>query len=88
MREPSRLELVHGDRRLGAAGLVPDAEPHMRVIVDVARHAEHAPPVARMRSEELDVLPAERRRAPGAEAEALLDLAPAMRAGVHSRSLH
>ena len=88
MREPCGLELVDGDRRLRAAALVPDAEPHLRVLVDVTRHAQHLSGVSWVRAEELDVLSPQRRGAPRTEAETLLDLAPALSAGVHALSLH
>ena len=84
MREPRGLQLVQRHRSLGAAGVVPDTEANVRIFVDVAGDTQRLPGVARVCREELDELPPQRRRAPGAEAEPLLDVAPAVRAGLHS----
>jgi hypothetical protein len=77
------LELVDRDGTFDATGLIPDAEPDVRILVEVARDAQRLPLVAPMRREELDELAAQRRSAPGTEAEPLLDAASALGAGLH-----
>jgi hypothetical protein len=56
--KPTSFELVDRDSCLDAPGVVPDAEPHVRIFVDVARDTQCLPRVARMRREELDELAA------------------------------
>jgi L-glutamine---4-(methylsulfanyl)-2-oxobutanoate aminotransferase len=85
--EPTRLELVHRHRGLDAPPLVPHAEPDVRIVVEVLRHAQSLSRVSRMRPEELDELATQGSGTPRAEAKTLLDAAPAVRARLHGRSL-
>ena len=86
-REPPGLELVDRDGTFDAAGLVPDAEADVRIFVEVPRHTQRFPCVARMGGKELDQLAAKRRGAPWAVAKPPLDAAPALSAGLHAHSL-
>src|SRR5207302_10407000 len=72
-RETTRLRLLNGDGALHPAGLIPHAEPHLRILVEVTRDAQCLPRVTRMGGEELDELASQRRGAPWAVAKPLLD---------------
>ena len=87
VRQPRGLQLVHRNRPFDTSGLVPDAKPDVRVLVDVSRHAQRFAGIAFVRWEELHQLAPERRGAPGTEAKPLLDAAPALCAGLHAHSL-
>src|SRR6476660_6378990 len=88
-RQPLCLLFVERDSRLGAAGLVPDAEAHVPLFLapaEVARHAKCLAAVALellVRMKELDELPPLRRRAPGAVVESRLNRAAALGAVAH-----
>src|SRR5204862_7161789 len=71
----------------GSAGdtVVPHAEAHLRVVAEVARDAQRAALVPRVRPEELDHLPTLCDAAPRTEAKPRLDLLPAAGTSGHTR---
>ena len=77
---------VERDGRLRDA-VVPDAEAHLRLLAEVARHAQRTTRAVRMRPEELDGLATLGDTAQGTEAEPRFELLPTGRAGQHAAEL-
>src|SRR5439155_13849400 len=81
--KPGRLVLLQRKSRLRDALCAPDAEADVRLLGQVAGDPERLALVARVGAEELDQLAPLWRRAPGAEAIRLIQLAAALRADAH-----
>src|SRR6266702_7375430 len=82
-----RFVLVERDRSGRDAALVPDAEAHLPVVLEVPRHAQRLVVVARVRMEELHELAPLRRRAPRTETKSSVERPVTARAPGHVRSV-
>src|SRR5438552_3198213 len=82
-RKPVGLVLLERHGGFGDTVGAPDAEPHLRLLGQVAGDPERLATVGRVRTEELDQLAALRRSAPGAETESRFQLATALGADAH-----